>query len=214
MDFSSLCKRVDALLSALAQSPTIELQNASYHGTIGLMQALYGPKSSQEQALSTYVERLRETYHPSNQNIINQSILAIKGTLISIKAELDSGFIGTLRGRLTGETLTDFIKLARAVLEEANNDAKNVAAVLAAAAFEDVIRRLANLRGGKDTEKLADVLIWLKDMGVLQGSEVGIAQSYLSFRNRALHAKWDEVNLPSVESVLAFTEQIILKNFT
>lgn len=205
---------MDALLSALTQPPTIELQNASYLGTISLMQALYGSNSSQEQALSTYIERLREKIHPSNQNIINQSILAIKGALTSIKAELDSGFIGTLRRRLTGETLTDFIKLARAVLEEANNDAKNVAAVLAAAAFEDVIRRLAHLRGGKDTEKLADVLIWLKDMGVLQGSEVGIAQSYLSFRNRALHAKWDEVDLPSVKSVLAFTEQIILKNFT
>ena len=214
MDVSSLCKRVDALLGTLTQPPTIELQSASYLGTISLMQALYGSKSSQEQALSTYIERLREKVHPSNQSIINQSILAIKGTLTSIKAELDSGFIGTLRGRLTGETLTDFIKLARTVLEEANNDAKNVAAVLAAAAFEDVIRRLADLRGGKTTEKLADVLIWLKDMGVLQGSEVGIAQSYLSFRNRALHAKWDEVHLPSVESVLAFTEQIILKNFT
>ena len=214
MDVSSLCKRVDALLGTLTQPPTIELQSASYLGTISLMQALYGSNSSQEQALSTYIERLREKVHPSNQSIINQSILAIKGTLTSIKAELDSGFIGTLRERLTGETLADFIKLARAVLEEANNDAKNVAAVLAAAAFEDVIRRLADLRGGKTTEKLADVLIWLKDMGVLQGSEVGIAQSYLSFRNRALHAKWDEVDLPSVESVLAFTEQIILKNFT
>ena len=174
MDVSSLCKRVDALLSTLTQSPTIELQNASYLGTISLMQALYGSKSSQEQALSTYIERLREKVHPSNQSIINQSILAIKGTLTSIKAELDSGFIGTLRGRLTGETLTDFIKLARTVLEEANNDAKNVAAVLAAAAFEDVIRRLADLRGGKTTEKLADVLIWLKDMGVLQGSELSL----------------------------------------
>ena len=58
------------------------------------------------------------------------------------------------------------------------------------------------------------MLIWLKDMGVLHGSEVGIAQSYLSFRNRALHAKWDEIDLPSVGSVLAFSEQIILKNFT
>ena len=214
MDVSSLCKRVDALLSALNQSPTIELQNYSYHGAISLMQALYGSNSNQEQALSRSIERLSKDIHPATQSIINQSILVIKGTLTSIKAELDSGFIGTLRGRLTGETLTDFIKLARAVLEETNNDAKNVAAVLAAAAFEDVIRRLANLRGGKDTEKLADVLIWLKDMGVLQGSEVGIAQSYLSFRNRALHAKWDEVDLPSVGSVLAFSEQIILKNFT
>jgi len=214
MDVSSLCTRVDALLSSLTQPPTIELQNASYHGTISMMQALYGSDSSQEQALRTYLERLRQTYHPSNPNIIGQSILAIKGALTSIKAELDSGFIGTLRGRLTGETLTDLIKLARAVLEEANDDAKNVAAVLTAAAFEDVVRRLADLKGGKDTEKLSDVLIWLKDMGVLQGSEVGIAQSYLNFRNRALHAKWKEVDRPSVESVLAFTEQIILKNFT
>lgn len=214
MDFSSLCKRVDALLNDLTQEPTIELQHASYNGTITLMQALYGADSSQEQALSTYIEKLRGTSPADAPYTIQMSISAIKGALTSIKAELDSGFIGTLRGRLTGETLTDFIKLTRTVLEEANDDAKNVAAVLAAAAFEDVIRRLANLRGGKDTEKLADVLICLKDMGVLQGSEVGIAQSYLSFRNRALHAKWDEVNLPSVESVLAFTEQIILKNFT
>lgn len=110
--------------------------------------------------------------------------------------------------------MTDLVKLARAVLEEANDDAKNVAAVLTAAAFEDMVRRLADLRGGKETEKLADVLIWLKNTGVLQGSEVGIAQSYLSFRNRALHAKWSEVDRPSVESVLAFTEQIILKNLT
>jgi hypothetical protein len=214
MDVSSLSKRVDALLSTLNQTPTIDLQNASYHGTLSLMQAIYGSNSSQEQALSTYLKSLREKVNPSNPSVINYSILAIKGTIASIKAELDSGFIGTLRGRLTGETLTDFIKLARAVLEKPTNDAKNVAAVLSAAAFEDVIRRLAELKGGKNTEKLADVLIWLKDMDVLQGSEVGIAQSYLSFRNRALHAKWDEVDLPSVQSVLAFTEQIILKNFT
>lgn len=214
MDVISLCARVDALLSSLSQPLSIELQSASYHGIISIMQALYGYDSSQEQALRTYLEKLREKNFPANPNVIHQSILAIKGALTSIKAELDSGFIGTLRAKLTGETLTDLVKLARAVLEEANDDAKNVAAVLTAAAFEDMVRRLADLRGGKETEKLADVLIWLKNTGVLQGSEVGIAQSYLSFRNRALHAKWSEVDRPSVESVLAFTEQIILKNLT
>jgi hypothetical protein len=60
-------------------------------------------------------------------------------------------------------------------------------------------------------DKLADILTWLKEKGVLEGSEIGIAQSYLSFRNRALHAKWDEVDKPAINSVLAFTEQIILK---
>ncbi|MFA4915977.1 MAG: hypothetical protein WC560_04825 [Syntrophales bacterium] len=53
MDVSSLCKRVDALLSALTQTPTIELQSASSHGAISLMQALYGSNSSQEDNLGT-----------------------------------------------------------------------------------------------------------------------------------------------------------------
>jgi hypothetical protein len=49
---------------------------------------------------------------------------------------------------------------------------------------------------------------------VLQGAEVGTAQSYLTFRNRALHAQWDEVSRPVVESALAFTEQMLLKHLS
>ena len=210
-----LCVReIDALLASLSRPATIKLQNAAHLGTISIMQALYGPDSAQEKALRSYVERLQGIFQLSNSSLISHSISAIKGALASIKAELDAGFIGTLRARLTGETLTDFIKLGRTVLEEQTDDAKNVAAVLAAAAFEDVMRKLTDLRGAGAIENLAEVLVWLKDNGVLQGSEVGIAQSYLSFRNRALHAKWKEVDRPSVESVLAFTEQVILRNLT
>jgi hypothetical protein len=131
-----------------------------------------------------------------------------------MKAELDIGFIGSLRATLTGEVLTDLIKLARKTLEEPGDDAKNVAAVLTAAAFEDMLRRLSDLKGLGDHERLMDVLTELKTACVLQGSEVGIAQSYLNFRNHALHARWNMVNRPAVESALAFTAQIILKHFT
>jgi hypothetical protein len=68
------------------------------------------------------------------------SIEAIIGALESVKAELEAGFIGSLRATLTGEILTDQIKLARTTLEETGHDAKIVAAVLSAAAFEDVRR--------------------------------------------------------------------------
>jgi hypothetical protein len=60
---------------------------------------------------------------------------------------------------------------------------------------------------------LADVLTALKDNGILQGSQVGIAQSYLNFRNNALHAKWDQIERESVASVLGFVEQLLLKHF-
>jgi hypothetical protein len=214
MDVATLRSRVDALLNSVSANKTIDLQNELYHGTLGIMQALYGIDSSQEKDLRTYLQRLCKENPPYNTSIIFHSISAINGALSAIKTELDSGFIGTLHARLTGETLTDFIKLARAVLDDSDDDAKNVGAVLTAAAFEDTLRRLADLKGCKDTEKLSDVLIWLKENGALQGSEVGIAQSYLNFRNKALHAKWKDVDRPAIESVLAFTEQIILKNLS
>lgn len=44
---------------------------------------------------------------------------------------------------------------------------------------------------GKDN--LSDVLKKLKEVGVMQGVQVGIAQAYLSFRNHALHANWNKI---------------------
>jgi len=84
---------------------------------------------------------------------------------------------------------------------------------LTAAAFEDTIRRLAAKEGIAHYDKLADTLEELKMKGILQGAQVGVAQSFLSFRNKALHAKWAEVDMPSVQSALAFTEQLLLKHF-
>ena len=204
--------RIDTLIALASGERSVMLQNDLYHGTLGIMLALYGPKSSQENALRTYLETLSKKYSAASSHVIDSSVSAISGVLASIKAELDAGFIGSLRATLTGEVLTDFIKLGRATLDEAGDGAKNVAAVLAAAAFEDVLRKLADLKGLGHQEKLANVLTALKDVGVLQGAEVGIAQSYLSFRNRSLHAQWNEVDRPAIESVLAFTEQMILKH--
>ena len=214
MQISVLKARVDALLSKARKPHPEQVLNELYHGTLGIMVALSGPDSSQEKALQTYIGTLKNKLPPLSALVIDGSIDAIFGVLTSIKAELDSGFIGSLRATLTGEVLTDFVKLARATLEESGDGAKNVAAVLAAAAFEDVLRRLAEVKGVGNKEKLADILLVLKNLGILQGAEVGIAQSYLNFRNRSLHAQWNEVDRPAIESVLAFTEQVILKHLT
>ena len=214
MYISVLKARVDALLAMSSEDRSLKLLNELYNGTLSIMLALYGPESSQQKALQTYIEALRNKGHPQSDNTIYGIVNAILGVLTSIKAELDSGFIGSLRATLTGEVLTDFIKLARATLDQSGDDAKNVAAVLSAAAFEDVLRRLADVKSVGYQEKLSDVLAALKNAGILQGTEVGIAQSYLSFRNRSLHAQWNEVDRPATESILAFTEQMILKHLT
>jgi len=51
-------------------------------------------------------------------------------------------------------------------------------------------------------DDLSDVLKKLKDADVMQGPQVGIAQSYMNFRNHALHANWDKIEKESIHSVL------------
>ena len=138
---------------------------------------------------------------------------AAQGTLKNLKSEIESGLIKNFRLEVAADVLTDFLQLARTALDQNTEGAKNVAAVLAAAAFEDTIRRLGSSIGVVAQEGLADVLHKLKDAGVIQSPQVGIAQSYLSFRNHALHANWDKVERASIQSVLGFVEQLLIKHF-
>jgi len=138
----------------------------------------------------------------------------IRGTLANVKAELDAGLVGSLRQQVAGAVLTDFVGLARSVLADSSDGAKNVAAVLAAAAFEDTIRRMGrDLAGVVGRDDLDDVIGALKHAGILVAPQLGIALSYLKFRNAALHADWARIGREAVHSVLGFVEQLLLKHF-
>ena len=182
-----------------------------FNGTLSLMIAAYGPNSIQVQTYTRDAEQIREKI-PGAHVTGHISTLA-SGALQNLVKELDAGFLGTLQKTITGEVLTDHIALARHVLQEEGDNAKNVAAVLAAAAFEDTLRRLAINNAISHMDKLADVLNALKNQEVLKGAQVGIANSYLNFRNSALHAQWDRVDRAGVSSVLGFVEQLILSYF-
>lgn len=81
-------------------------------------------------------------------------------------------------------------------------------------ASEDQFRELIAQRNSK----AALVLQWKgKNVTVftrMGDSEFPIAQSYLSFRNHALHANWDKIEKESIHSVLGFVEQLLLKHFS
>lgn len=94
MNILVLKARVDTLYAMVSQQRSLMQQNTLYHGTLGIMQALYGPDSSQEKALRTAIERFSNQTIASAPGVIDNSIAAIGGVLAAIKAELDSGFIG------------------------------------------------------------------------------------------------------------------------
>ena len=206
-------KRVDALLVGGPSSQTnIAAGHELFHGALNIMTILYGPKSTQVENFIEEGQKMRDKYAPGTAaNFVGE---LAEGALNNMKSELAAGVIGSLQRTITGEVLTDFLQAARAALDEKGDDAKNIAAVLAAALFEDTIRRLATADGIPHIEKLQDVITELKNKAVLQGPQVGIANSYLKFRNDSLHAQWENVGRESVVSVLGFVEQLLLKHFS
>ena len=211
MESADILKRIDELLTLPHGSVREAPQLAQ--GCVSLLSLVYGSDSTQVEQFNRSLDAIQSQKGGEGfkcQQISNTA----QGALRNLKREIECGLTGNLRQQITGEVLTDLIQLARSVLNEKGDGAKNVAAVLAAAAFEDTIRRMGRtLAGMIGQDDLSDILKELKDAGVVQSPQVGIAQSYLSFRNHALHANWDKIELASIHSVLGFVEQLLLKHF-
>jgi hypothetical protein len=125
---------------------------------------------------------------------------ALKGTIENLKTEIEGGFVGSLQKRVASDVLSDLVQLARVVLDELGDNAKNVAAVLAAAAFEDTIRRMGSVFAGViGKDDLSDVIEALKMKGFLVPPQLGIVLSFLDFRDRALHANWNDIDRAAVD---------------
>jgi hypothetical protein len=100
-------------------------------------------------------------------------------------------------------------------LQDNTEAAKNVSAVLIAAAFEDLIRRMGSeLAGVVGRPKLEEVITAFENAAFLKGGEVGTAQSYLKFRNESLHADWAKVQGSQVQSCIGFIEALLVKHFS
>lgn len=71
---------------------------------------------------------------------------------------------------MAGEIFAELVRLGKETLQDGTDSAKNVSAVLIAAAFEDLMRRMgSDLAGVVGRPKLEDVLIALKNAGKEDG---------------------------------------------
>ena len=139
----------------------------------------------------------------------------LEGRLRSFRREVALDLVADLELQIGGEILAELLSLARAALAEGGDAGHtNVAAVLAAAAFEDAIRRLGERAGVEGRPKLSEVVAALKDAEVLAGADLRLAQNnHLTLRNDALHADWEKLGRPSVESLIAYVESLLAKHF-
>ena len=183
-------------------------------GATSLLSAVYGVNSPQLKAFTdALAQQAKGASNPGNAAFYQQGYAL--GTVQNVVAEIRQGLISNIRTQVAGEVFAELIGLAKETLSDNTESSKNVAAVLVAAAFEDVIRRMgAELAGVAGRPKLDSVLTELKAKGVLVGGETGLAQSYLKFRNDSLHADWANVQRSQIESCVAFLESMLLKHFS
>jgi hypothetical protein len=202
-------KRATDILTDVRKSQTESVPFA-----VSFLTSIYGAESPQLKAFNDQLAAItRSASGPSNA-LHHQSGLAV-GAIQNTVAELQAGLILGLRTLVAGEIFGELVGLARQILAEQTEATKNVAAVLVAAAFEDIIRRMgAELGGVAGRPDLQAVIVTLKDAGVLKGGEIGTAQSYLKFRNDSLHADWANVQRSQVDSCLAFIEALLVNHFS
>ncbi len=216
MDEAKIKARIDELLNTNRQS----LHDASawaselYQGAISMLELTHGENCSQISALRDVVAGHQKSKEGAFR-IAMETASSSLGVLRNLKREVEEGLVGNLRREVTGEVLGDMLQLAKATLEEGTQNSKNVAAVLVAAAFEDTIRRLgATYCGIQTRESLPDILAKLKAAEILRGSQVGVVQSHFQFRNDAMHADWDKVDVVGVKTVAALVQELLLKHFS
>lgn len=141
----------------------------------------------------------------------DDEVKRLQGIFRSAKEDFEGGYVFNVDLRISGEIFGDFIVLAKQALAEGYKD---VAAVLASAALEDSLKRYAIANGlNVDDESMTAVINALKSQGLVSGAQKSLLDAMPKIRNYAMHADWQKISEPDVNSIIGFVEQFLLIKF-
>ncbi|WP_374666461.1 hypothetical protein [Ramlibacter sp.] len=168
-----------------------------------------GVEELMTQALS-FVEHVHGVRHPHYQRTLHwynqqslEGLRSVKGILVGMADNIQSGFLGDLEARVTIEISADFLATSQQLADAGDKDP---ASVLAICVLEDSVKRLAAMHGlesAKDQE-FSVVINSLLAKKVIEKSTHSSLMSFKSLRNSAFHAQWHEVSLEAVRMLLMF----------
>ena len=206
-----LLSRIDELLKLKYSEEGFDVVGEVYAGTVSLASQIWGESGAY--VLTT--KQLREDMHKSNW-ISNAkakfTVTQCHGILRSMASDIRGGRLGSLRLEYQGQVFADFLNAAKHAL---NENRKDVAAVLAAAALEDTLKRYAEAKAldVEDTE-LSNVVNALKGAGLLSATQGTLLKGMVQFRNKALHAEWTKIETTEVQTVIAFLGEFLATKFS
>ena len=150
--------------------------------------------------------------HLQSRQVSEDTIQIFQEIFKSAKEDFESGCVFNVDLRVSGEVFGDFIVLAKQSLAEGHKD---VAAVLAAAALEDSLKRYARVNKlNIDDKSMKEVANALKSKGLVGGAQKSLLDAMPRIRNYAMHAEWDKISEPDVNSIIGFVEEFLSKKFS
>lgn len=161
---------------------------------------------------STLYSAMEQAISTENTHGMPCAASAARGVFAGAKDDYNRGFATSLSQAISGEIFGDLLNSAHAALQEGYKDS---AAVLAAAAFEDSLKKIGTLHGldvaGKE---LAQVINALKGSQILKGGAGKTAEAFRDLRNNAFHAQWGNVSREEVASLIAFVREVVTKHLS
>jgi len=140
------------------------------------------------------------------------AIESARGVFVSAKDDFEGGYVSSLARGIAGEVFGSLLNSASTALKEGYKDS---AAVLAAAAFEDSLKKIAALHGlNVADQELGNVIGALKAQQLIQGGAAKSAERYQNFRNWAMHANWEKITQEEVGGLIGFVEQLLIKHLS
>jgi hypothetical protein len=128
-------------------------------------------------------------------------------TLVRLIGDARGGLLTAVASQARAEIFDDFLDSARKYRRAGR---KNEAGAIAGVVFEDVMRRLCDLRSipqkGIDLDQLISAL---SKADVLTAAKAKRARAAAHVRTKATHAQWDEFDLNDVDATIEFAAEVI-----
>ena len=213
MDLSVLVKQLDVLLESykamqlrseqndLSDLPKPERQSLVTR-SIAAVHRISGPSST----YSEEVDRILKQNPP-----LHLHTSPIMGIILALREDTASGYIQNLTEIVHADIFSDFLDMARHLLD---NGYKDPAAVLAGSTLESHLKNLAiknsipTENAGK-TKKASQLNVDLTKANVYNKLDEKNVTAWLDLRNKAAHGSYTEYNLDQVKLLVSSIQDFI-----
>jgi len=156
---------------------------------------------------STFFSEMQKAISTEDRDGVPWAAGAVAALFLSGQENYDRGFDTSLDQRISGEIFGDLVNAADTALQGGHKD---FAAVVAAAALEDSLKKIGGLHGLNTSGKnLQEVVNLMKSKQILTGGNAKFADGFVKMRNSALHAEWSKITDAEVGALIGFLKPII-----